>query len=154
MPKPVFIITAQGISEDHDSRLVTAFSIIEKIQVAVLKAGDSPEPRSRPSIPVNFGVNKTIAVWKRTPGDSGLFGHEFVIRFEDQERRANLTEFEFPPNADLKRFMLTMQGFPVPKESGDVFVVSRIRKKGGEQWMSQEYPIAIEVITPESLSNS
>jgi len=147
MPKPVYIIAAHGLAEDKTTNLVTIFAVIERATIT-LRRNVEQKAGVPPVTPIEYGVMTTLAVWKKEPGDTGLYEHEFLIKFEGQEKPAGVVEFEFEPEMELKRFSLIMQGFPAPTKSCDVYIVSRIRKKGDSDWLSQQYPITFVVIPP------
>lgn len=144
MPKPVFIICAREIVEDKSTNLLSIFTVIEKIEAV---ASDSEIPRGRdgrPGIPPQFQQIKVVAVWMQQDGDrDGEFEHEFQVDVGDFHRDM-AGNFTFD-DAPLKRFQLTLVGFPIPDESCVGYVRSRIRRPGSVEWQIQEYPIPITI---------
>jgi hypothetical protein len=151
MPRPIYIIAATKTSEDKFSGLLSLFEIIEVLDVQLIP------PKGGEDLAVIQAHNKgrmaaaestVIAVWMREEGDEDkVFEHQFALIFPDREQALSAVPFQFSPDAQLQRFMMKLQGFPVPPESTVIEVESRIRVQDSATWNknTQRYPLICRV---------
>jgi hypothetical protein len=147
MPRPVYVLLAQGVCQDRDSNLITIFTIIEQIGLVVPAPG---EQLNRPLLPGEHPINLTdhrgVAVWMKSDGDDGDFEHEFTMVADGAETGIlQRVPFTFAPGTFLARFMILLRGIPVPAESGLIYLRSKVRGAGNTEWMIQDYPVRVGV---------
>lgn len=153
MPRPVFILCANDFVEDKTTNLLSVHTIIEQIQGFRVEPGANPprveDEAGRRAIPVQFQRAKAMAVWMKEPGDDDReFETEFIVDFGGERLAAPLGVFRFEGNASFHRMTLRLHGFPLPEQSCTGHIIARIRAVGGDDdaWISQDYPILIEMI--------
>jgi hypothetical protein len=149
MPSPVFIIVARAAVEDRTTNILSLFSVVESLNVAVTPNPENADPvllealndaRRRASEYAAF------AVWRREDGDeNAVFEHQFSMVFPDREDPVPAAPFQFNSAMPLQRFRLDINGIPPLAQSCTIYVESRVRRPdSGEQWQ-QRYPILFNV---------
>lgn len=96
-------------------------------------------------MPTGLVRSKVIAVWMMDAEDEGEFEHEFAVLMDGEEHQQGNWPFSADGELRLRRFILSMHGFPAAKQTGVCYLRSRVRRRGATDWISQEYPLFIEV---------
>lgn len=140
MPKPLFIIAGQGVTEDKQSNLVTIFNVLERIKFKPQGLTDTPPAGS-------YFPFAAIAVWRAEAGDEAKeFEAELVLLKPpaNEPQPLGIIRVTFQSGRPNHRFILQYGG-PLPFSGPGVLrIESRIREIGAEHWMSQAYSIEIE----------
>ncbi len=144
MPKPVYIICAEGVTEDKRTNLLSFFNIVEKLIAEPLS-----EKGEKPSKSPIFQL-RTVAVWMREESDP--VDQEFEAQLQlimppnDEIVTApNISRFRFKEGSFLVRITLQFMGDPPIKGAGVLRVVCLVRPVGSEEWQRQEYPIIVQI---------
>jgi len=153
MPKPLYILCAESGAVDKYTNRPSLFNVIEQITVNVREVPDAKVVlRIKPLDLI------VIACWEREDTDSheDVFEAEAVIAFPGQEPQIQ-KQPEFSLALRFHRFFIKIEGDP-PQETGTAKLISRVRRKGSEEWISQEYRLRFEVhnlsVSGEPLSAS
>lgn len=143
MPKPLYMICAQGAVEDKRTNLVSFYNVLEKLIVQVKEEGD----KEKRSLPPRWRF-RAIAVWMREESDP--FDQEFESQMQmilPPDNRVldipGIAKFKFQEGKHLKRVSLEFDGAP-PRGPGILRLVSLVRAVGSDEWLRQEYPIIVE----------
>jgi hypothetical protein len=145
MPKPLFIICSESGVEDKDSRMISLYNILEKVEATRSSASGSRGPAICRPMPFRI-----TAVWMRTEED----GHDdleaqiaMFLPADGQEVTGERVRFRYEPGKPLHRLVVFTNSdwFNGP---GVFRAVSRIRKVGSTEWITQEYPVTIEEVRP------
>lgn len=149
MLRPVYIIACQSTAEDKLTNLMSLFSVFESVEFhAGPASGNQPIPAQQ---------LRVVAVWMRGEGAETIeFEHQF--RFHRPglgiQEVAAPAAFRFESSDRwLHRFMLICDGFPAVSESGIFELESRVRRAGGEDWVSQRYPIRVQFVPATESKN-
>ncbi len=149
MPRPIFVLPAQGVVEDRDTNMLSIFGVIDQLTIGEgLRAKATPD---HPAVPIDAGIIKVLAVWMREDGDNDVdFEHQFSIIHEGKEELDAKVQFRF--KGPLHRFIMTVAGFLVPEHSSMVYLRSRLRRVGSEEWIgSQDYPLWVRLVAPSEI---
>ena len=154
MPLPAFTLCASDLIQDKDTNQLSIFNVIGKVTVRKFRP-DQPKPVGELAdneMPFGMGVMKVVAVWSKLDGEDGVeLEHEFRVLYGDTDDRAGGEPFVFNERLSYYRFFLAMRGFPFNDGSDVVIIRSRVRRKGEDQWVSQDCRILVEVIEPKPL---
>lgn len=160
MAKPRYIVCSQDRLVDQATGAVTHVNVVEKF---VIKLEPAPEPPPGtqyliPKIPI-FKMILT-AVWAREQDDSDSDDFEFeaILHKPSDEIPFVLHRGEFRFLAGASYFRID-SGIIFTTEtkftkSGAAVFENRIRKRGSDNWLSQQFPMEIEVISPEAANPS
>ena len=150
MPRPVYIICAQSMTQDKDTNLVSFFTVIERVTMKLPPLGQATPapPAAHDSLARDVTAFKVMAAWVREQDDNGEFEHEFSVVVDGEEKPHGRRPFVFGEDKWMQRFVLLMHGLPAPSTSGIVSVKSKVRRHGSNEWLSQEYPILVELSRP------
>jgi hypothetical protein len=146
MPKPVYILCAENITEDKSSGLISIYSVLERIEIKFqVMPQAQPLPQQQPFPPIGgfrFPTTfKAIAVWAREPSDVGKsYEGDWIISVPGSDRvviPANV--LRFTRDANLNRNILVSM-LPIT-QSGTVVIEHRIKRKGANTWKHQRCEI-------------
>lgn len=158
MPKPIYVICCDSISEDKTTNLLSLFAVLEKVIVVKTAVQSGDDVAAATAIGEQIGRQKAtetrvVAVWMKEPGDEDcVFEHEFSFIAPDGKTTSHpppLQPFGFERSTYLQRFTLTLVGFPVPKETCVVEIQSKVRMHGDEDWLIQSYSLLFEIVEAE-----
>jgi hypothetical protein len=145
VPRPVYIICSESGSEDRQTALFSFFNIIEKIQIENRPADG--EVKLVGTMPF-----RATAVWMATDPEDWTEEYEAQMVFLLPRSNKELVVYEAPFRfghdmlKPMQRF--TVAGYCPPLDGpGFLRIESRIRKRGESNWLKQDYPIIVEVIT-------
>lgn len=148
MPRPHYIICSESVSHDQITKRMSLFHVLEGFQIISTKNNqaddDSGQSPGIPARPVFMGV----AVWMRAEDDDTEEVYEFETTATSpgsDEKVVQKGEFSF--GNVFQRFV---SGFVLNhpwKESGFFVYKSKIRRQGAADWLVQDFPIPIEVVT-------
>jgi hypothetical protein len=154
MARPVFILCAQGTATDRESGLLTIFQVIERLEVKalpILDGGEGVQIVYVSSMPVHV-----VCCWLFELEKGDHFGDEFHFEFRALAPPGGiivsllLAEGTFrcgEPERDLlQRIILKLEGPHPFHKPGWWQIQSRIRKKGTDEWFSQDYPIEVSLL--------
>ena len=147
MPKPVYILCAESGSVDAKTNRMSHFNIIEKI--AVTKARVPRQTKPMPGAPP-LNSMQVVSVWMRTAQDTENqeFEYELDISLPHSQKKHTPGKGRFKFTKPLQRITVGIVGLLPFSRSGLMKIQCRIRKVGDRKWLRQEYPIIIEVVTP------
>jgi hypothetical protein len=160
MPKPVYMICAQSMTQDKDTSLVSFFTVIERVTMILRPTGQSaPPPIPYDDLTRDVTTFKVMATWIREQDDNGEFEHEFSVVADGEEKSHGCRPFVFNEEKFIQRFVLVVHGLPVPAKAGIVLIKSKVRRHGSEDWLFQEYPIIVDLsqapaVTPTAVTAS
>jgi hypothetical protein len=149
MARTRYIICAEDRLLDRFTGLASHINVVDKIVLAVGAA--NPPGGQTPLLP-EIDVARFImtAVWVREPGDDGPFDYDVLIHRDSGIESVARGEFEF-----TKMFHRIDAGFrfttKTKSTSGLVDIECRIRKQGASEWLSQSFPLEIEVRPSDSI---
>ena len=153
MPRAVYILCSESGAVDRYTGLVSHFHVYETAQVIeeerpVVTEGPS-ERRGQPMEVLT--TIRVTAVWMRNEDDDPHqeYEHRLVIYLPGDEDGDVVGEGTFVFSRPLHRFAATLHAKPFSR-SGIFRVESRVRKIGAAEWLSQDYPIVVEVIQSEA----
>jgi hypothetical protein len=147
MPRPVFIITAKGTTEDKVTNSLSIFYVVETLDVILEPRADVPQELLDAANEARFRSQDfvALAVWMREDDDDAVFEHEFALIFPDREDQIPAQPFQFNRERPLQRFKLQMTGVPLPRESCVVEIESRVHRRDTNQHWQQRYPLICNV---------
>jgi hypothetical protein len=126
---------------------VSLFSVVERVRVTPVPV---PQPGEAPPI-VLYQPFRVTAVWMRNPEDDTAQEYEFEVRLLPAAGSAqNVTRgrFQFDPARPFHRVALDLLG-PSPFTGPGVNRLEcRLREVGAENWLTQDYPILVEMAAP------
>lgn len=144
MPKPVYIICSQSGVEDKRTGLLSHFNVLEKIQI-VEASPQEGQKRQSSQLP----LFRMVAVWMSVPEDiSREFNFEVAVIIPPGAKRIVPAKGTFAFDKALHRFLFEFVGVPI-EGPGILQVESRICKAGSDNWLSQTYPIVLELVSPQ-----
>ncbi len=146
MPRSVYIICAQGSSEDKDLNAVSLFTVIEKVElsqtVPLLATGQM-------FYFVKWQPWKIVAVWMHEEADPWEQEYETEFRLLLPNGKITplaSTRFRFDQPLGQRPFARLSLAFDDPPtlSAGVVKIENRIRPVGSNDWITQDYPIVVE----------
>jgi len=150
MPRPVFVVCSESISQDRETNLLSIFSIIERLDFFI---GGKPDGTSDPAqMAIKHFRARLTAVWMFDPDEVNIpFEHEvaFLLPPNGEEVLGAKTEFSLREGFHLHRFVTALVGLP-PIKTGTLNLVSRVRRAGDSDWISQSYPVVVSVSEPST----
>lgn len=151
MPRPVYIILSSSGVEDSQTRLVSLFNVLERIEVAEHLR---PTSDGKQSMHVQLLEFRVSAVWMKLPEDNPEqeYQHQIVLCLPDGTEHVlcdDTRAFFASDDRPLMRFLLDVKAAPFA-QSGIVRVESRLRKVKEESWARQDYPLAVVHTYPDS----
>ncbi|HET6248534.1 MAG TPA: hypothetical protein VFE47_12605 [Tepidisphaeraceae bacterium] len=139
MARPIYILCAQGTSEDRTSGSITIFGVIEKLRIS-----KTAHPAMMPLLQM-----RVVAAWAREENDIGR-DFEWSVEFRTPtgaEVSVGSGKFTFEsPNC---RINANIVGQMPIEGTGTLMVTAKIRSVGKGEWSSQEYPIIVDELTQE-----
>jgi len=148
MPSPVFIIVCSDVSQDRTTSRLSMFSLVERIEFVI---NDDTKFRERNG--VRFSSShpyKAVAVWLREEGDEEIeFEHEFCASTDTDSHApmAPIADCQFRKEFHRANFILNADVLPTPPGTGTIWIESRLRRKGDQEWLMQRYPLHIELVS-------
>ena len=144
MARPLFILGFESSSVDRVTGLPSYFHVFDSMDITLkpMTPADGPQRTHSDILKVSLA-----AAWMRDDLDldTDVFEHQLrIFSTENEVRVVSESEFEFTANShrfDVQIGLGTL--FNDSTKSGIVRVESRIRKRGDELWISQEYPIRV-----------
>lgn len=151
MPRGVYILCCQGSSADKDSGLFSAFEFIETINLTAI-----PTPKEGEKfVVVRTTPFRVIACWMIEPDKGDRYEDEFEFEFrmlvpdaEPIPLMAGKFNFRATGPVPFHRMTVTFEGGPPFQKPGITRFESRVRKVGGDVWVSQDYPIHVNGPVP------
>ena len=155
MARPLYIICAESMSLDQNTNLVSLFHVLEGFTVQFETTPKTDGQSKSDTLPVNVASPKfySCAVWMKDANDGPEDEYEYETVATSpggEELTVNAGSFSF-----TKTFYRIQMGFVLAKpfqQSGDFVVCSKIRRKGTDEWLVQEYPIPITVTVGDETS--
>lgn len=149
MPTPVFVVCSESISQDRETNKLSIFSIIERLN---LRIGEKPDGTPE-KIAITAFRGRLTAVWMFNPGEVNIpFEHEvaFLLPPNGEELLGPKTDFLLREGFQFYRFITPLVGFPAILKSGTLNLVSRVRRVGDSDWISQSCPVFVSVNEPST----
>lgn len=154
MAKPRYIICSQERIIDQASGLASHINVLDRFVVHSFKTPETAQADKVflvPQIPVAQFV--VTAAWAKGEDDSkdDEFDFEVILRKpEGEEKTIQSGTFRF-----AKRFFRIDAGVMITTrstftQSGEMVLECKIRKQGTVPWLSQSFPIDIEVVPVET----
>lgn len=141
MPRPVFIICSQFISQDKDTNLFSVFNVIEKFNFGQIEA-----PKEG-AVLIEWQPIRITAVWMIQPGDDATKAYDYEILLllppDNKPLPISTGQFNFGKRP-LHRFTAQILGQLPLSDEGILYAQSRIRRTGHADWLTQDYPIIVE----------
>ena len=154
MPRPVYMVCAQGASQDTESESFSLFDILGKVEIASIP---TPEPGN--VLVVLWRPWRVFATWMRTEGDNWdqEYESEFRMLVPPNDTIVSLGSgtfrFDTPKRRPLIRIGVSFNTPPKIEVAGIVTFQNRIRRVGAKKWQApQEYPLIIEATQETSQS--
>ncbi len=147
MPMPVYILCCESGSEDKRTGVVSHFNVIETLQINKIV----PPPDGQPPVQIVTRPGfRIVAVWRCTSPDE--VGREFQYQATVSMPPDNLgkvvwegvAQFDQP----VHRFFLNLEGPMFFDGPGMLYIRFQVRAPGSPDWITQEYPIVVEELSP------
>lgn len=149
MAKPLYIVCADSGVEGKENNLISFFNVLEKVTLAI-EALKQSDPSGPPKVVIHPLMLWAVAVWMKEDGDEArqFESHFVVIRPDGAEIiKTEPKRFGFVSGKYLTRFVLRCQLTVTSFPEGFLRIQNRVREVGKTEWLSQEYPILVEVRT-------
>lgn len=148
MPRPVYIIAAESVSEDARTNALSIFQILERVEMKPAPTGGQAVTPNASVEPHNALIRMyVLAVWMKLPEDDPeqLYQHQIAICTPDGNERIVVDDPEVRFTDDdrpLNRYAMIINGMP-STGPGILRFESRMRKVGhdGDDWIKQDYPM-------------
>jgi hypothetical protein len=145
MPISAYIICAQSVSFDEETKQASYFQAIESIQIEVIPVASVPQG-AIPAIETLRMVG--VACWLREENEEGQ-EFEFLLRMRNPtlDRIAPIAAGTFKFEKPFHRFPVAIRLTGAKLEgNGIMYFECGIRKDANEDWHFQSYPIPYSVI--------
>jgi len=146
MPSPVYIICSESGSEDSQTGLVSLYHVIERLLITPTPA---PQEGKRPTI-LRLQQFRITASWMLNQGDDPSAEYEFEMNVAvppDANRQQLMAgRFHFEGGKPFYRISVLFDGPPPIAAGGVMIAESKLRKVGDESWLSQTFPVVIDLI--------
>jgi hypothetical protein len=143
MPKPLYTICSKDWSHDRETKLVSLFHILEGYDMFVPASHEPDKIIAIPNAPTSF---VGVSVWMREESDLGTDEYESEVwAIAPQQEKKVLATSVFRFERLFHRFVSVVKIQDIPAHSGFLRFGSSIRRVGTEQWLSDEFPIPINV---------
>ena len=153
MPRPVLLLMCEGIAEDKHSSLVSAFSIIETLEVNEgRRASPAPNTPAQPILVHALNL-KILATWMKTEDDP-VGNYEYDLRLILPNGEVHLLSqntVAMEGETRLHRQIVFINGFPPflrGTQPGIATLEHRVRLVESSEWITQQFPFMIEVPAP------
>jgi hypothetical protein len=137
MPKPIYIICCQFVSEDKTSGYMSAFNIVDKLLFQKLPEGHVATP---------FQLH-VISSWEKAEGemDDSQVESELVLLLPPDKKsiRVGQGTTRFAGGKTRLRLTAVIKSLPV-EQPGTLEIQVRARQVGAEEWSVQSYPLMLE----------
>lgn len=142
MPRPLYIVCSESAAIDQDTNRASLFNVVEGLQVTVV-----PKPSGEGVAFVKTLDFRGIAVWMRNEDDDPEDEYEFELaaRAPGDADENVFGDGKFKFTKRLHRFNVLIGVHKPWTESGMFVFTSRIRRVGTSEWLSQEFPILVDV---------
>ena len=151
MPRPLYILCAQSFAINQDTNTLSVFHILESLNTFI---GLQPSPGETVVSHERFAF-VGFAAWRRGEGEDSDQEYEFEILLKrpDQEQPVSMTPGTFKFTMPNQRFNVHFAQMEPFTQSGDLVFTSRIRPVGTTEWLTQDYPIRVDVHRPSQPSS-
>jgi hypothetical protein len=149
MVKPHSIICAESGSQDKVTGLLSLFNVIEKFQIAKLSAPPAGQAAVVPE--QRFLI---AATWRKEDTDdpNQEYEFEFVLFMPPNGSEGKISEGGFLFSMPMHRITLNFRGLMPFNGGGWLRIEARLRKKGEQDWIKQDYWIIVEeIVTPSPI---
>ena len=148
MPRPVFIVCAQYGTEDKSTGQMSLFGIVDKLVMSII-----PQPITNGMVVVHTTSLYIAAKWMKNTDDDQEQMYEVTLRGISSDGKilvdSAFENFKFAENRPLHIVaMLLRNPIPVTEAGTMSFVCSLKKADSDDKWISQEYPIIIETVSP------
>ena len=143
MARPLYMICSESGVIDRHSNTVSAFNIIESIQIFEVQNKDDLQSAGlREALP--FLQLRVVATWISDEGDRDQEYHfETRLRLPGHDEWQVVHHGTFHWKTKNHRLISNIRGLNV--EQGTLLIVNRIRRTGEEgNWLTQQYEIGVE----------
>ncbi|AMV24592.1 hypothetical protein VT84_09365 [Gemmata sp. SH-PL17] len=153
MPLPVYTLLARGLLEDTSTKLVTAYNLVEMIDIHKISE-ETNQPDGTKVIRWNplFIISAWMIDLKNNETEKDRFIQEIFFEIPDTDSPLGFTkldlissDFKFAPQNGMLINRTTVQlDSPIPFAGpGIMWVASRIKRDGTEEWTTQKYPVVV-----------
>jgi hypothetical protein len=159
MARPLYLICSESGAVDKSTNTVSAFNIIEAIQlfehppenpgVPVERAEDDPPSVPQPILPLRI-----VVTWICDDNEMGQeFEHETRWRRSSSPEWKILHQGKFAWRTRNQRFTVQIGGMQIHPETRLLLIESAIRPVGGDDnsWIRQKYEIVVELGSPATV---
>jgi hypothetical protein len=143
MPRPTYLICAQGVSVHPETNLLSLFNIVEIVQATLVPVIDG-KPVIPESAKLSIPTFQVVSVWIAEEGD---LGKNFEFQFWCSSPKglplfhSDIATFIFAARSHrLITDPVIPQGYP---ELGTYTIEARIRKLGDKDWITQKYSFIV-----------
>ena len=147
MPRPVFIICARGSVQDKDSNLLSLYDVVEKLVLIPL-----PKITGQSVIVVQSQPFHSVSTWMLEPDKGDSHEDDYALEFRllppDGKEAVVLQSSKTRLGAadeNFQRITLKIESLLPFTVSGLWEFEARIRKDGSDGWISQSYPLQIDI---------
>jgi hypothetical protein len=159
MARPLFLICSESGAVDKATNSVSAFNIIETIQLfAPILSTEQPgaieQPEDAPAVPKPIMPVRIVATWIGDDDDMGKeFEHETKIRRSNNPEWSSLYKGTFTWKTRNQRFTINIGGLILNPDSRLILIESSIRPTGSNErsWLTQKYEIVVEMGSPATV---
>jgi hypothetical protein len=160
MIRPRYILCSEGKLVDRETGHVSYINVIDKLIFTQM-------PRiTGPVLPSPFLRFFISAAWSWEPSEEHVdrtCEWEMLALFPEGMEPEELASGEFEFTTFVHRFDLLFQSILTPQpgdsarprlQSGCLRLISRVRRTGETEWLSQEYAIQVEAVPPPASSEA
>jgi hypothetical protein len=147
LPRPVFIIASQGGAEDRETGLLSIYEVLEK-----MVATPVPKKNQDDVVIIRNRPVRVTSTWMRleTDNENQDFEHQMIFTIQPANEPIGIVPpsiFRF--SKPFQRFTtLVNEPFAIDND-GMLIIESRVRAVGTEDWVSQTFPIIVEVVNQD-----
>src|SRR5260370_16056338 len=145
MPRPVYVLCCESMTIDNVTGLPSYINVYDTVTIGYLPIGPgtiSPPPSELTKIRVS-------ALWALNPDEqlNRKYEHQFWFRGPDgfTSPPFPITPFQF--DKPFYRADVFVRGQPFTL-TGIYYLESRLREIGQAQWITQDFPLRVEMVQP------
>ena len=148
MPRPAYIVCCVSSVEDKETNMLSVFNVIENIRgMTVQEAEEKAKTENKPLV-IQTQELRILCSFMLDEQESSDDLFDFELRFLPPEMEPiSVATHEFKIEKFFHRFKVKFQGpLPTGEKTGVFWIEARAKKKENTEWVSQRYPIQLEIM--------